>query len=298
MSQQLPATALRKLEQTLAQWQQWKGASELPGAPHLVRQMGGISNYTVLVEAAGLSFTVRLDRVNPAANGINRQVEWTALQRAYEAGIAPRPRYFNPEIGTMVCDYLPPDNDQTVTPESLAGLLRKIHQLPGVHYRLDLAERFRRYRRLLSGLPSALSGDLEILARSSAPLLSTLCAEIDYHHLCHHDISSGNLLRSGGRLYALDWEYCAMGNAWFDLATSHRNTGLGAELCDDLLKHYLQRAVRDEDRHTLAQWSFVGDYLDLLWYLSQRPGYLDQGLCQDRATGLLSRLEELNRENC
>ena len=298
MSQQLPATALRKLEQTLAQWQQWKGAGDLPGAPDLVRQLGGISNYTVLVEAAGLGFTVRLDRVNPAANGINRQVEWTAMTRAYQAGIAPRPRYFNPEIGAMVCDYLPPDREQAIAPETLAGLLRKIHQLPGLHYRLDLAERFRRYRRQLPALPSPLSGALEALARTSAPLLSSLCAGTGYRHLCHNDISSENLVRSGGRLYALDWEYCAMGNAWFDLATGHRNTGLGTGHCDELLRHYLQRAVRDEDRHTLAQWSFVGDYLDLLWYLSQRPDYLDQELCHDRATGLLSRLEELNRENC
>ena len=74
MSLQLPPAALRKLEQTLAQWRHWQDGGELPGAPHLVGQLGGISNYTVLAEAAGQRFCIRLDRVNPAANSLNRQV--------------------------------------------------------------------------------------------------------------------------------------------------------------------------------------------------------------------------------
>ena len=35
---------------------------------------------------------------------------------------------------------------------------------------------------------------------------------------CHNDLLAPNRLRSGGKLWALDWEYCAMGSPWFDLA--------------------------------------------------------------------------------
>jgi thiamine kinase-like enzyme len=288
MSEQLPPQTIRKLEQTLAQWRQWQGADELPGAPHLVGQLAGISNYTVLAEAAGQRFCIRLDRVNPAANGLNRQIEWRALLLAHQAGFAPRPRYINPEIGALVCDYLPPDNDQSVTPESLARLLRGIHQLPRLHYRLDLNDRIRRYHRQLRNTPPEVAGALEKLDQATAPLLSRIIATAGDNRLCHNDISGENLLRSQGRLYALDWEYCAMGDPWLDLATGMLNSGLAPQDQEQLLHHYLQRPVTDRDSERMEECLYIVRYLELLWYLSQRPGYLGTEDIEGRVSWLLS----------
>lgn len=292
MSLQLPPAALRKLEQTLAQWRHWQDGGELPGAPHLVGQLGGISNYTVLAEAAGQRFCIRLDRVNPAANSLNRQVEWHALHSAHAAGLAPRPRYFNPEIGALVCDYLSPDEDQSVSPADLAGLLRGIHRLPHLHFRLDLPERIRRYRRQLK---VSRPGILDELDRAVARLLAGQDAGPAHSRLCHNDISAGNLLRSGGRLYALDWEYCAMGNPWLDLGTCTSNALPATGQEEEMLQHYLQRPVRDDDRRALQAWRCVADYLTLLWYLSQRPDCHDPQSTPERAAEILERLERLSR---
>lgn len=297
MSQQLPPQTLRKLEQTLAQWRQWRGADDIPGAPHLVRQLGGISNYTLLAEAAGQGFCIRLDQVNPAANGLNRQVEWRALLQAHAAGIAPRPRYFNPEIGVLVCDYLPPDKDQSITPSGLAKLLQAIHQLPRLHFRLDLAERIRRYHHQLGAIEPVTASTLENLDKATAPLLAEMISTTGDNCLCHNDISRENLLLSGGRLYALDWEYCAMGNPWFDLATSQLNAGLEARQQDELLEHYLQRPATDRDRNLVEKWTYLARYLELLWYLSQRPDYLDPEVTQSRVSGLLSDAHRLSHGN-
>jgi thiamine kinase len=293
MSQQLPPAALHKLEQTLAQWRQWRGAEEIPGAPHLAGQLGGVSNYTVLAEAAGQRFCVRLDRINPSANGLNRQVEWRALQLAHEAGIAPRPRYFNPEIGVLVCNYLPPDEDQSVTANELAQLIQAIHRLPPLHYRLDLAERIRRYHHQLKNLQPQLIAGLEQLDQASAPLLAELIASPPSQRLCHNDLSKDNLLRSDGRLYALDWEYCAMGNPWFDLAASCLNSGLEASQHDQLLQDYLERPVTADDRTLLDRWCYLVRYLELLWYLSQRPDYLGADTSSEKIAALLSDTDRL-----
>ena len=298
MNQPLPPTVLRKLEQALAQWRQWRGADELPGAPHLAGQLGGISNYTVMAVAAGQRFCVRLDRLNPTANGLNRQMEWRALMLAYDAGIAPRPRYFNPDIGVLVCDYLPPDDDQSVAPGDLARLLQAIHRLPRLHYRLDLPERLRHYRHQLGTLQPGLSNALETLDKAAAPLLAELLPTSGNHCLCHNDISRGNLMRSGGRLYALDWEYCAMGNPWFDLATSQLNSGLEAQRHEDLLQYYLERTVTDSDRGLLEQWAYIARYLELLWYLSQRPDYLAPDATEEKVSGLLSDAIRFNHGSC
>lgn len=297
MSVSLPAPALHKLEQTLAQWHQWRDAGELPGAPHVVAPLEGISNYTVLAEAAGQQFCVRLDRVNPAANGLNRQVEWRALQGAYEAGIAPRPRYFNPELGALVCDYLPPDEDQATDSEAIAVLLRKIHQLPALHYRLDIAERIRRYRHQLTVAGSPALAAIEQLGQSIAELLRQITPDHREWQLCHNDLNPGNLLYSGGKLYALDWEYSAMGNRWFDLAVACNTQGYELPQQEQLLEQYLERPVAEYDRRLLLQWSCIAHFLELLWYLSQRPDYHDAEVIDSRIIALNALLDSLNPGN-
>lgn len=263
MSSQLPAAIARKVEQTLAQWRHWQGDSPLPGAPHICEHLeGGASNHSVLAEAAGEQFIIRIDGINPARNGLNRQVEWSALKQAHQAGIGPRPRYFNPDIGALVCDYLPADEQQTLDTDSVAALLRAIHSLAPLHFKMDPLERMQRYERQLEKTDSAwtreivaLAPRMHILARESA-LQGQPC-------LCHHDLNRSNLLRSGGRLYALDWEYSAMGNPLFDLTVVLDDTGLDSH---QLMASYLGREPTSTDWQSLQTQQDVARYLELLWY--------------------------------
>lgn len=256
---------LLKLEQALAQWQQWQ--VRLPGAPHLIEALGGgNSNHSFLVEAAGRRFVVRIDRVNPAANGISRQAEWRVLQSAAARGIAPTPRYFNPDLGALVCDYRSADADNTFTPTELAGLLRTLHALPAIHLRMDPVERIRRYLHQLSPrwqMLEALNEPLQEALAHSGPLPQTVC---------HHDLGRGNLLVSGGQLLALDWEYVAMGSPWFDLAVVVREHTLADRDPEAVLRHYLGRAPDATERHVLQVQDLLSRYLELLWYASGQDG--------------------------
>ncbi len=106
----LPRNIQLKLEQTLAQWSQWHCAPALTSAPEVVRVLTpGVSNFSVLVQAQQ-HFVVRIDGLNPSAHGLSRQTEWRTLEAAHRAGLAPTPRYCNPELGSLVCDYLAPED--------------------------------------------------------------------------------------------------------------------------------------------------------------------------------------------
>ncbi|WP_162845959.1 phosphotransferase [Seongchinamella sediminis] len=260
-----PAPRVR-LEQALAQWPQWRCTPPLPGAPHVQGTLpGGLSNHNFLVTAAGRDFVVRIDGISPRQHGLSRQAEYRALASAAAAGIAPGPCYFNPELGALVCQYLPADTAQQVTPADLAALCRRIHRLPRRHHRFDLDARVRRYCSLLERCAKPLP---PARLRARIERILPQC-QTRNPVLCHNDLLPANLLYSGGRLHALDWEYCAMGNPWFDLAVAGDGQGFSRDDFELFLSAYLQRQPTADDWQQLALQRLGYRYLELLWHLVQ-----------------------------
>ena len=278
----LPGNIRLRLEQTLAQWRHWDCDPVLPAAPRPVALLGtGLSNVSVLV-AAGRRFVVRIDGIDPAAHSLSRQGEWHSLGAACRAGLAPRPRYFNPELGSLVCDYLEPDERQPLVVPDIARLLRRIHQLPPRHHRLDLPERLTGYEKRLAQRAPARAPQLESYrAAVRAMLAGALEVPCPAVH-CHHDLLRANRLYSGGRLFALDWEYSAMGNPWYDLAVVVAGDSLCAQDADLLLETYLGRPADADERRLVAGFGSVYRYLELLWYLVQDHPALDDETLQQK----------------
>ncbi|NQX88071.1 MAG: phosphotransferase [Halioglobus sp.] len=281
-----------KLEQTLAQWHQWHCEPRLKRAPIVVATLSaGIGNHSVLVES-DRQFVVRIDGLNPMANGLSRQTEWRTLGDAHRAGLAPGPRYFNPDLGCLVCDYLPHDNRQRVRIADVAQLLRAIHQLPARHHRLDLGERVRRYERMLEHRDSNATRAVQTCRKGIAALMLTMQQPPLANALCHNDLLQANRLYSGGRLWALDWEYCAMGNPLYDLAVIIQGDKLSAVDANHLVKTYLGHAADPATWDSLYAFGCLYRYLDLLWYLAlAKPLAGGESLAEKLATleALLSR---------
>jgi thiamine kinase len=290
MAAPLPRTVRLKLRQTLALWRHWQCDPPLPHAPQVVAPLtAGISNFSVLVEA-GRRYAVRIDGADPAACGLDRQGERRTLQAAHVAGLAPAPRYCNPALGALVCDYLPPDPQQSAAPAEVGRLLRAIHRLPPTRQRLDAGERILRYESALgqSGDPLAAA-----LREYRSAVLACLEAGDDWRGrtvLCHNDLLSANRLRSRGRLWALDWEYSAMGNPLYDLAVVAAGDELGEAQSVELLAAYLERQPGAAERRALLRQGCVYRYLELLWYLARPRPALPRDLPEAKLAALAQAL--------
>ena len=258
-------TAGHRLGHALAQWRQWQCAPPLSAAPELEGAFdAGVSNYSFLVASEGQRFVVRVDGVKSSRHGLSRSAELQILRSAHGAGIAPPACYFNPDLGVLVTAYLPPDSDQSVPAEELARLLRQIHALPPRHYRLDLAERLARYQGQLQGASLA---PLSALQQESIEYCLHNCREDSPPLLCHNDLVPANLLRCNGSLYALDWEYSAMGNPFFDIAGAALGQGLATGQDRALLDAYLGAPASAAQRAALQRQRVLCRYIELLWYL-------------------------------
>lgn len=288
----LPRNIQLKLEQTLAQWSQWHCLPVLTRAPDVVRVLTpGVSNFSVLVES-GQHFVVRIDGLNPSTNGLSRQAEWRTLEAAHAAGLAPHPRYFNPELGSLVCDYLAPDDTHEPDVVEVARLLRAVHQLPARHHRLDLAERILRYEKQLEHRGTELNAALRECHGKVSKLLHEIGQQPGNTVLCHNDLLQANRIYSAGRLWALDWEYCAMGNPWYDIAVVVNGDSLSAPDTEVLINAYLGRPPDARERRSLHQYGCIYRYLELLWYLALDKPVLAVGAIEEKSTALVNMLEQ------
>jgi thiamine kinase-like enzyme len=194
---------------------------------------------------------------------------------AHDAGLAPCPRYYNPELGALVCDYLAPDNTHLTQLTETAALLRAIHSLPGCHHRLDLPERISRYERQLIQLGRELP---TVMAASRAEilcLLENLANKQAPQVLCHNDLLAANRIYSENHMWAIDWEYSAMGSPWFDLAVVAIGDCLSVREQQELAQAYLERPANSDENLMFSQYCSVYRYLELLWYLTNKPSSED-----------------------
>ena len=292
MASALPRNIQLKLEQTLSRWPHWRCAPELTRIPNVIRILTpGLSNFSVLVEAEQY-FVVRIDGLDPASNGLNRQTEWRTLAAAHGAGLAPRPCYFNPELGSLVCCYLAPETSDNADITDVGRLLRAVHQLPSRHHRLNLVERILQYERQLQRKGRRRHADLR---KSGAKVLEILAA-MDHKPssavLCHNDLLQANRIYSAGRLWAIDWEYCAMGSPWYDLAVIVNGDVLSSAETDALVTAYLGRTPDIQERIQLYQYSCIYRYLELLWYLALETPVLNAAAVDKKSTALMNLLSQ------
>lgn len=267
----LPQPVRLRLEQTLAQWRHWIPA---PAAQPLALEVlaGGLSNTSVRVAAENGDWVVRVDGLTPAKIGLSRNAEWRALQQATALGLSPLPVYQNPQLGVLVTRFLnpgPAPQQLRRELEATAELLRNIHAMPPVKFRLDPLHRARRYLHLLGtdGPSEGQAGPSEGLTAACERLSQRAPEPV----LCHNDLLRANRLWSEGTVLALDWEYVAMGDALFDLAVIIEGDALSTEDAALLLEAWLQRDPNEEEQARLADNRLVYRELSDLWQQVFQP---------------------------
>ncbi|MCW8126934.1 choline kinase family protein [Microbulbifer halophilus] len=274
-------------------WPRWSRTR-----PTLIRTLAnGLTNRSFLLAAGEQQLVLRRNSVISDALDLNRDTEARALHLADSAGLCAPLVYCDPEHRYLVTRYVPGDRwspDNAGAFAQLAALLRGIHRLPAIDAELDIGDKIDHYRRSIDTGQSPLRS----LQSLHQPVQRHVVAAGESGNgkvLCHNDLLADNLITGAdGTLYAIDWEYAATGDPFYDLAVICEGQGLDGDQREKLLAEYLRHPVSDIDRQRLDHWRIIYGYLSLLWYAVQWScGALGSRSMGEEISGQIESLSEL-----
>ena len=269
-----------RLNNALKHWQQW--CSELPT---VIRKLeGGLTNEAYLIQSQDKHYVLRLNTPNSKELGLNRECELQALTLASKAGIAPKIIYSDTIAEALITEFLPGDFWQEKNFSShdnihyLVKLLKSIHQLPAINDILETELKAAKYWQSIDEKTAfthqlkKLEPQIQVRIQEAQSLNSALC-------LCHNDLLASNLVTmNGNELLAIDWEYAAMGDPFFDLAVIAEGNNLDNATIKRLLVAYIGydndivcNAIDISNAEArLTHSRIIYCYLDILWYAVQQ----------------------------
>ena len=248
------------------------GVELLHGADILEKLAGGPASDSWLLKVGDEKFVARLDKPLARLLGLDRHAELEVLHTVAVAGIGPQIIWSDPDKGVLVTSWVSGnawsvvDVHDLVKLGALAVTLRQLHSLPprgpvfapGV---IALA-----YARETGTHRAAR------IAEQAAKLAEKLLSEIRRPALCHNDLVHSNII-GGETVRLIDWEYSAVGDPYFDLATVVQHHQLKADRVEILLGAYFGTAGK-ENFSRLEAFCRLYDQLAALWYMSviNQPG--------------------------
>ncbi|WP_237067832.1 phosphotransferase [Microbulbifer guangxiensis] len=264
--------------------------------PELVRQLsGGLTNENYLITAGDELYVLRRNSAISAALDLDREAEADALHRADRAGLSAPLVYWDPNHRYLVTRYLkgrPWRVSGQASLRPLADLLRRIHSLAPINACLDVEEKIARYSQSIDTALD-LRAELQALQAKIQCHIDSAQSLSGVSVLCHNDLVPANLIACGpDRLYALDWEYAAMGDPFYDLAVIAEEHSLEERHLHWLLSAYLGREPLQDDWLRLHHWRVIYVYLAGLWYTVQCSSGVVQA---ERASAVIRRLKQLLR---
>jgi hypothetical protein len=200
-----------------------------PAVSHALQTAFGVNNYEdIHLLTGGLSsalaykitvrnvpYLLKILRTELISNPVH---EFTCMQAAAEAGIAPHIWYASVEDRILITDYvqarpLPKDMAARIVP-----ILRTLHSLPNfpkvVNY-LDAANGFVRRFQASNILPESATGEL---FRRYDRLVQVYPQEDHELVASHNDLKPQNMRFDGNRIWLVDWESAFLNDPYVDLA--------------------------------------------------------------------------------
>ena len=247
-----------------ADWPRWATTQ-----PKVIKPLlGGLTNHSYLISTNNTLLVLRKNSPISKALNLNRDAEGQALNHADKAGLCAPLVYNDPQQQYMVSRYLG-ENTWSVNSDNvsqLAQLLRRIHQLPSIGTTLNMEDKIDVYWQSID-VDEALFKPLKLLSAAVHAHISNTKTLNSRNVLCHNDLLASNLIISDdAHLYAIDWEYAAMGDPFYELAVIVDGNALNIEQQTILLKNYLSRTVSQDDWRRLQHWKIIYSYVCLLWY--------------------------------
>jgi len=232
----------------------------------------GITNRNYRVRFGAADYVVRLCGADTELLGIDRDAECAASEAAAAAGIGPRVCAFLPEDDCLVTEFIParPLDPEDVQADvgRVARALRQVHHCPAVPATFSAFRIADAYRELTLERGGALPDELDAARAAARRIEEALPPHKPV--LCHNDLLPANLLEDDGRLWIIDWEYAAMGDAFFDLGNLSAMNGFDVHDDQELLAAYLGHADDERDLARLRLMRAAAQYREGMWGVVQQ----------------------------
>jgi thiamine kinase-like enzyme len=264
--------SIQLLQQTLANWRQWNTApGELSGQPTLVRELiGGRTNRSFLVAQDNVKAVVRINALNGASLGIDRQREGLILELLQSTGAVPKTLYRSDEVLVSVFHEGRPWNEEdSRSPEQMAALNQLLQRIQDVEItqlqRRNYVEYCQAYIDQL-GSAFAIEGLQQTILTAAAAIDAADWPGV----ICHHDLVPENILVTEDGLIVLDWEYAALGHPALDALRFHETEmpsncvqlGVGSDRLSESLKQLAILLRGMDDLWSLVQNEFSEELYD------------------------------------
>ena len=182
-------------------------------------------------------------------SGVERKHQFALQQHLYGVGIAPQPIWLSDDETIWVEQWESHSVSAGLSPtrrhsHMLAETLVRIHSLSITARPLNLVSRWQHYCDV-----AKLDMGSELYLKAQALQKSVIKSE-QYDEdcvLCHNDLLINHLLLgSNNTIKIIDWEYAAMGNRYFDLASCCLINKLDKSESEELVTHYANVMNIDE----------------------------------------------------
>ncbi|HHT98874.1 MAG TPA: phosphotransferase [Acholeplasma sp.] len=223
------------------------------------RLLGGMSHFTYHIQAKDIDYTIRL--IGKAGNlYVDRVEELENIKRIIPLGLNNETVFFDTKTGVKIAKYIP----GTVLTEldimdhlpKIAETLKKLHNSKIEPFKdYELKKRLERYESYINCRSEKY---LELKSK-----WFQMYEEVYQKYpkvFCHNDAQRSNMVLANNQLYLLDWEYAALNDPYYDIAS------FGNVKFDDalmLLEAYLERKpTKSEADHV----RFYRMYQALQWH--------------------------------
>jgi len=225
------------------------------------RLMGGMSNYTYIIEIDGDEYTFRIPGMG-AEHFTNRKKEIAIMKEIEAYDFLPTPIVNDEETGYKVAPFAPGVPLSEVTPkpyESVAALLKKLHSLPKFQFDYEPLKRLEKYEKITSGLDPVYIA----LKDKWLEIYESILVNVELVP-CHGDSQTSNFVLGDKRLYLMDWEFAANNDPLYDVACFGN---VNFDEAKSLIEVYYESAGMNEYQRLYAwrmyqclQWHNVAKY--------------------------------------
>lgn len=223
------------------------------------RLLGGMSHFTYHIQAKDIDYTIRL--IGKAGNlYVDRVEELENIKRIIPLGLNNETVFFDTKTGVKIAKYIP----GTVLTEldimdhlpKIAETLKKLHNSKIEPFKdYELKKRLERYESYIN-----CRSEKYLELKSNWFQMYEEVYQKYPKVFCHNDAQRSNMVLANNQLYLLDWEYAALNDPYYDIAS------FGNVKFDDalmLLEAYLERKpTKSETDHV----RFYRMYQALQWH--------------------------------